>query len=125
VLAAVQVGALGYFPKTAPRAYLLEAIRKIADGIPYLPAGITLKLFRGLRKMNTLPAGDADQELLTSRQKEILALLGEGHSDQEIAGILHLGETTVRTHVHNILHRLNLETRAEAVVYANRHRSES
>ena len=47
VIAAVQAGALGYFPKTAPRTFLLEAIHKVADGVPYLPAGIAKKLFRG------------------------------------------------------------------------------
>jgi DNA-binding NarL/FixJ family response regulator len=49
IMSAIQAGALGYFPKTAPRTYLLDAIRKVADGIPYMPAGITLKLFQGLR----------------------------------------------------------------------------
>ncbi len=47
IIAAVQAGALGYFPKTAPRAYLLEAINKVADGIPYLPAGIAEKAVQG------------------------------------------------------------------------------
>ena len=119
VLAAIQAGALGYFPKTAPRAYLLEAIHKVADGVPYLPAGITLKLFNSLRRIKAFSPANPDEEPLTSRQKEILALVGEGRSDQEIGGILHLEETTVRSHIHNILQRLDLENRAQAVAYAN------
>jgi len=119
IFAVVQAGALGYFPKTAPRTFLLEAIRKIADGVPYLPAGIAQKLFSGIRKMKT-PARSAIDEPLTSRQGEILALLGEGRSDQEIGKILHLEEATVRSHVHRILQRLGVETRAQAVAYANR-----
>lgn len=118
ILAAVQAGALGYFPKTAPRKYLLEAIRKVADGVPYLPAGIMLKLFKSIRGMKA-PARSAIDEPLTSRQEEILALLGEGRSDQEIARTLHLEEATVRSHVHRILQRLGVESRARAVAYAN------
>ena len=123
VMAAVQAGALGYFPKTAPRTYLLEAIHKVADGVPYLPAGIAVKLFNGLRKMNTAPLERrAVDEPLTLRQSEILALLGEGRTDAEIAQVLHLEEATVRSHVHNILQRLGLETRAQVVAFANRNR---
>ena len=118
VLAAIQAGALGYFPKTAPRLYLLEAIRKVADGVPYLPAGIAQKLFKGIRAMRA-PARSAVDEPLTTRQEEILALIGEGRSDQEIAKTLHLEEATVRSHVHNILQRLGMETRAQVVAYAN------
>jgi DNA-binding NarL/FixJ family response regulator len=118
ILAAIQAGALGYFPKTAPRIYLLEAIRKVADGVPYLPAGIALKLFKGLRRLK-VPARSTIDEPLTSRQEEILALLGEGRSDQEIGRMLHLEEATVRSHVHRILQRLGVESRAQAVAYAN------
>ena len=122
ILAAVQAGALGYFPKTAPRAYLLEAIQKVADGIPYLPSGIAAKLFKGLREMKQAPGRSAIDEPLTSRQGDVLALLGEGRSDQEIAETLHLAETTVRSHVHHIIQRLGFESRAQAVAYANRGR---
>ena len=86
VVSAIQAGALGYFPKTAPRTYLLEA-----------------------------------QESLTSRQQEILSLLAEGHSDDEIAKLLHLEESTVRAHIHNILRRLGLKNRTQAVAYAHHH----
>jgi len=121
ILAAVQAGALGYFPKTAPRTYLLEAIQKVADGIPYLPAGIATKLFKGIREMKTVPAGrSASDEPLTTRQDEVLALIGEGKSDSEISEILHLSEATVRSHVHHIIRRLGVKNRAQAVAYAIR-----
>lgn len=120
VLAAVQAGALGYFPKTAPRHYLLEAVRRVADGIPYLPAGIAQKLFRSIRGMKAPPSGrSAIDEPLTSRQGQILALLGEGRSDQEIAKMLHLEEATVRSHIHRIIQRLGVGNRAQAVAYVN------
>lgn len=125
ILAAVQAGALGYFPKTAPRSYLLEAINKVADGVPYLPAGIAVKLFRGIREMKTaLPGRSAIDEPLTSRQEEVLALIGEGRSDTEIGEILHLTEATVRSHVHRIIQRLGVENRAQAVAYAHRIRND-
>lgn len=122
VFSAIQAGALGYFPKTAPRVFLLEAIRKVADGVPYLPSGIAQKLFNGIRKVKAPVDRNAIDEPLTSRQGEILALLGEGRSDQEIGRALHLEESTVRSHVHRILQRLGVENRAQAVAYANRTR---
>jgi two-component system, NarL family, response regulator LiaR len=116
VMAAIQAGALGYFPKTAPRVYLLEAIRKVADGIPYLPAGIAIKLFKNLREMKSSPSSNTSQdEPLTSRQEEILVLMGEGRTDQEIGEILNIEENTVRSHIHRILQRLGVENRAQAV----------
>jgi NarL family two-component system response regulator LiaR len=123
ILAAVQAGALGYFPKTAPRSYLLDGIRKVADGVPYLPAGIAAKLFKGLREMKQPLSGrSAADEPLTSRQGELLSLIGEGRSDKEIGEILHLSESTVRAHVHQMRQRLGLESRAQLVAYANRGR---
>jgi len=121
IMSAIQAGALGYFPKTAPRTYLLEAIRKVADGIPYMPAGITLKLFQGLRRVKTVSLVNGSQMSLTSRQQEILSLLSEARSDVEIARLLHLEESTVRAHVHHILRRLELKNRTQAVAYAHQH----
>jgi two-component system, NarL family, response regulator LiaR len=120
IISAIQAGALGYFPKTAPRGYLLEAIRKVADGIPYMPAGITLKLFQALRRTKSLPVNDT-QIPLTTRQQEILSLLSEGRTDDEIAKLLHLEESTVRAHVHHTLQRLGLKNRAQAIAYAHQH----
>jgi NarL family two-component system response regulator LiaR len=120
ILSAIQSGALGYFPKTAPRTFLLEAIRKVADGVPYLPSGIAVKLFKGIRTTKLHGGRSALDEPLTSRQDEILALLGEGKTDQEIGKTLHLEEATVRSHVHRILQRLGVENRAQAVAYAKR-----
>lgn len=123
ILGAIQAGALGYYPKTAPRSYLLEAIRRVADGLPYMPTGIMLKLFHGLRKTKSIP-GQADRETLTTRQKEILVLMAEGKSDSQISRALHLEESTVRAHVYHILQRLGLENRSQAVAYAFRREQE-
>ena len=123
VVSAVQAGALGYFPKSAPRQYLLEAICKIADGVPYMPAGITMKLFQGMRRTKTVPSFET-QITLTQRQQEILSLLAEGKPDDEIGKTLHLQESTVRAHVHHILQRLGLKNRSQAVAYTNKNQKD-
>lgn len=120
VMTAIQAGALGYFPKTAPRQYLLEAIRKVADGVPYMPSGITLKLFEGLRKTKTVPQGDP-QITITARQREIMMLMAEGKTDEEIADMLSLQESTVRAHVHQIGQRLGTESRSQIVAYVHKY----
>lgn len=120
VMAAIQAGALGYFPKSAPRQYLLEAIRKVADGVPYMPVGITMKLFESLRKTKTMPQGDP-QITITARQREIMMLMAEGKTDEEIANILSLQESTVRAHVHQIGQRLGTENRSQIVAYVHNH----
>jgi DNA-binding NarL/FixJ family response regulator len=121
VFAAVQAGALGYFPKTAPRSYLLEGIRKVADGVPYLPSGIAVKLFRGVRSTKAPEKGrSAVDEPLTIRQEEVLSLIEEGKTDDEIAVALHLSAATVRSHVHHIIRRLGVKNRAQAVAQIGR-----
>lgn len=125
ILSAVQAGALGYVPKTAARQYLVEGVFQVARGIPYLPPNIAARLFKGLRQAKpAVPAASETPAALTTRQNEILALLSEGRSDQEIARILHVGPSTVRAHVHHILQRLGLGTRSQAIAYAHRHQSD-
>jgi NarL family two-component system response regulator LiaR len=121
VVSAIQAGALGYFPKTAPRQYLLDAIRKVADGLPYMPSGITMKLFQGMRRMKTIPAASEKQITITARQREVMILLAEGKTDEEIGKALHLQEVTVRTHLFHIQQRLGLENRSQVMAYAHNH----
>lgn len=120
VVSAIQSGALGYFPKTAPRQYLLEAIRKVVDGVPYMPSGIALKLFQGLRRTKTIQNTSNPQITITARQREIMMLLTEGKTDDEIAQTLHVQTSTVRAHVHQIQQRLGLENRSQVVAYAHK-----
>ncbi len=119
VVAAIQAGALGYFPKTAPREYLLEAIRKVADGVPYMPSGITLKLFQGLRRIKTSSMESDLQITITTRQREILNLLAEGKTDDVIAKTLHLEEVSVRAHIYRIQQKLGLENRSQLMNYVH------
>lgn len=119
ILTAVQSGALGYFPKSASRDHLLGAIRQVANGVPYLPVAVAQKLFKGLREMKPPLPVEQPSATLTERQTRILNLLGEGRSDAEIAAYFYISEATVRTHIHHILQRLHLDSRAQAIVYAN------
>ncbi|MFQ5616114.1 MAG: response regulator transcription factor [Anaerolineales bacterium] len=95
----------------------------MAAGAPCFPPEIALKLLRGVRRMKAPPPEDVVQEPLTPRQEEILALLGEGRADAEIARMLTLQEATVRAHIHHILQRLGFENRAQAAAYAHPRRS--
>jgi DNA-binding NarL/FixJ family response regulator len=121
ILEAIQTGALGYFPKTQSRATLVDAVRQVSEGIPYLPAGVAQKLFDGLRAMKGTETGrQRPAAALTPRQQEILALLVDGRSDPEIGKLLHLSTGTVRSHIHNMLTALRFTTRAELIAFAKR-----
>jgi NarL family two-component system response regulator LiaR len=125
VLAAVQAGALGYLLKDASRRQFVDGVKAVARGELYLPPGVAEKLARGVRGARAAAGarpqpGGQPPPALTGREAEVLGLLGEGLANAEIAARLGLSESTVRVHVHNLLEKLNLETRSQAIVYANR-----
>jgi NarL family two-component system response regulator LiaR len=115
VMAAVKAGALGYLLKDSQPEELIAAIRVVARGEPSLPPAITLKLFRELKQ----PA-EQQSPALTEREIEVLRLMARGLTNQAIADRLNISEWTVRTHVRNILEKLALANRTEAVLYALR-----
>ncbi len=118
VVAAVQAGAMGYLLKDASREEFLFGLRQVASGRVHLPPGVAEKLARGVQSASR-PAVEADLvEPLTPREQEILDLLGKGLSNRAIARQLSLSESTVRVHVYNILGKLGLEDRSQAIVYA-------
>ncbi|MCL4834996.1 MAG: response regulator transcription factor [Caldilineaceae bacterium] len=127
VLEAVQAGALGYLLKNAERDELLQAIREVSQGRTYLPPQVALKLVHSLHQRGVedvispeQSARDRSLALLTERQREVLHLLGQGMSNQEIAHTLGLGDATVRSHIYRIMGRLNLQSRTQAIAYAVR-----
>lgn len=121
VVAAIQAGAMGYLLKDASREEFLRGVREVAAGNTFLPPDVAAKLARGVRhSRNPLPQNDSLVEPLTPREQEVLALLSEGLSNRAIAGRLHLSGSTVRVHVSNILGKLGLENRNQAIVYVLR-----
>jgi len=117
VYTAVKAGASGYLLKDATPDEIITAVRQVNRGEPSISPVIANKLMRELRRETELPQ---TQEPLTIRELEILKLVAQGFSNQEIAEELVISERTVRTHVSNILSKLHLANRTQAALYALR-----
>ncbi len=116
MLAAVRAGAMGYILKDQHPEELLQAIRDTYNGKPYLNPIVARRLLRDLPD----PGGPAADAVLTRREMEVLRLVAQGLSNKEMAGKLSLQEATIRSHVGNILGKLNLTNRSQLVLYAVR-----
>lgn len=114
---AIQAGASGCVLKSAPHEELISAIRSVCNGDAYLNPSATRRLMQeylGSYKTNT---SDLFQ-LLSDREKEVLALIAKGFSNKEIAEQLVLSVKTVETHKSNLMEKLKMKTRPELVEYA-------
>jgi DNA-binding NarL/FixJ family response regulator len=118
---AVSSGAAGYILKDASRAELLSAVRTVAAGGAIVSPGMLRDLLgRMSGLMNTPEAACPPDTGLTRREVEVLKLMAEGQTNQEIADTLIVSPTTVKTHVQNILGKLGVSDRTQAAVYAVR-----
>lgn len=113
---AIQAGAAGYLLKDTPAAELAQAIRAVDRGYSQFGPGILQKL----QPLSPPPAPEIPPGFhdLTPREREVLALIGQGASNREIAQALYLSEGTVKNHVTHILSRLNLRDRTQAALLA-------
>ncbi|MBT2574754.1 response regulator transcription factor [Bacillus sp. ISL-51] len=112
----IEAGALSYLLKTSKAAEIAEAIRAAAKGEPKLESKVAGKVLSRLRHSeNTLP-----HETLTKRELEILCLVAEGKTNKEIGEELFITIKTVKTHITNILSKLDVSDRTQAAVYAHR-----
>jgi NarL family two-component system response regulator LiaR len=117
VFPAIKAGALGYLLKDSDPEDLITAIKNVYRGEPFLHPNIARKVLEELSH----PAGSAPTpEPLTERELEVLQLVAQGLSNQEIAEKLVIGDATVRTHIGNILSKLHLANRVQAALYALR-----
>ena len=119
---AMEAGAFGYLSKLAPLADLPEAVRRASRGEALMDPDELLRLERYLRHRRHQEATERQRTgRLTPRQTEILQLLADGVPVATIAERLGMSRLTLRTHVQNILTRLGVHTKTEAVTVAIRH----
>ncbi|MFF3936967.1 response regulator [Streptomyces phaeofaciens] len=120
---ALRAGAHGFLLKRAEPERLVDAVRTVAAGHTLLDPVVTRALVDRVVTDDRSPRGpDSDARLrqLTSREAQILRLMAEGLSNAELAGLLGIAESTVKTHVKRILHKIGARDRAGAVVIAFR-----
>lgn len=113
VIGAIRAGAIGYLLKDTQADELCRAIKAAAAGQVQLSPQAAARLMREVRAPES-------PEPLTDRETEVLRLLAQGMSNKEIAQTLTIGEKTVKTHVSNILSKLNVPSRTQAALYAVR-----
>ncbi|HUZ21824.1 MAG TPA: response regulator transcription factor [Acidimicrobiales bacterium] len=113
---ALEIGVGGYLLKTASAKELVDAVRAVADGVFVLDRTVSGHLVRRLRR------GAPGTGALTQREADVLGLLARGRSNKRIAAELGLGVRTVEGHVSNVLGKLGVASRTEAVAYALNHR---
>jgi DNA-binding NarL/FixJ family response regulator len=121
VFTALRDGASGFILKNAPTEQLLEAVRTVAAGEALLAPSVTRRLVEEFARRPAAAAASPDLERLTEREVDVLTLLARGKSNAEIAEELYVGEATVKTHVSNVLMKLGLRDRVQAVVFAYEH----
>jgi DNA-binding NarL/FixJ family response regulator len=121
----LRAGASGFVLKGVPAEDLQRAVRMVAEGGAWLDPAVTgrvLATYRSAPAAASATAGpDPDLDALTGRELEVLALIGRGRTNGEIAAELFVSEGTVKTHVNHVFTKLSLRDRAAAVVFAFDH----
>ena len=117
--AALRAGAAGFLLKSVEAPRLIEAVKQVAAGEGVLAPQITRRVLTAFAASAREPASaPAGLDELTDREREVLGCLGAGLSNAQIGTRLHIGETTVKTHVSRVLTKLNLRSRVQAAILA-------
>jgi DNA-binding NarL/FixJ family response regulator len=115
VVDAIHCGAKGYVVKDVDTSELVRAIRAVSRGDSAFDARSAAAMVRNLNAV-----GEADNRRLTDREFQVLRMLAQGLSNRDIGGRLYVSETTVKFHVGNIMRKLEVSRRAEAVYTASK-----
>jgi DNA-binding NarL/FixJ family response regulator len=118
----VQLGVSGFILKDASIAEFLETVRSVYQGKQVLPPHLTGSLFSQIvdHAINgSRPSEIIDSVRMTKREKQVIELISDGSTNKEIAQVLHLSTYTIKSHVHNILEKLALNTRVQIAKHAH------
>jgi DNA-binding NarL/FixJ family response regulator len=120
LLLAIRAGALGVVGKKSGTQTVLRAVQAVLDGEGVVPRSMLPELFRRLIDLGDR-ASDTPLNRLSPREREVLVLLGRGWSNARIGEELYISPHTVRTHVQNILQKLEMHSKLEAATFAMQH----
>jgi len=118
----VQAGVSGFILKDASITDFLKTIRSVYQGLQVLPPNLTGSLFSQIVENainESKPSAIVESTRMTKREKQVIALIADGSTNKEIAQNLHLSTYTVKSHVHNILEKLALNTRVQIAKQAH------
>ncbi len=121
IFEALRAGASGFLLKNAPPEDLVHGVRVVAAGDALLAPSVTRRIIEDYTTRHGVPRTSSDLgrlDRLTDREREVLTLLATGRNNAELAADLFVGEGTIKTHVSNVLSKLGLRDRVQAVVYA-------
>jgi len=118
LITAIRTGANGYLLKNMDMLAFVESLRQACTGEAVVSPQLAGKLMAGLQSGAGNPA---ENETLSPREREVLALLAQGASNKELARRLTVAESTIKIHIQHILRKLNLTSRVQAAVYATEH----
>jgi DNA-binding NarL/FixJ family response regulator len=118
LFSAIMAGAAGYVMKQVRGNDLVDTIRRVAAGQSMLDPAVTTQVLERLRKG---PEVDPATESLTQQEQRILALIGEGKTNRQIAEDMFLAEKTVKNYTSSLYAKLGLQSRTQAAIFATRH----
>ena len=117
LFSAIMAGAAGYLLKQVGGNALVDAVRRVAAGQSLLDPGVTAKV---LERLRSGPREDPALAQLTTQERRILDLVGEGMTNRQIAETVHLAEKTVKNYVSSMLTKLGLQSRTQAAIFSTK-----